>query len=95
MPECQIYAKYDPIKVEFIPWISSKELLTLILKEKTENPGTLREDDLKIIDARSQEQYDGLLRRSKHGGRIPGAINIPRKVGILFLFLLFLNIALL
>ena len=32
-----------------------------------------------IIDARDQPQFDGTVRRSKHAGRIPGAISLPRK----------------
>eukprot|EP00250_Pteridium_aquilinum_P001927 c12135_g1_i1 orf=124-1209(-) len=75
----KIYAKYEPGEVKFIPRISSKQLVTLILQEKTHSSITASEDNLKIIDARSQEQYDGFVRRSKHGGRIPGAINLPRK----------------
>ncbi|KAI5081847.1 hypothetical protein GOP47_0001590 [Adiantum capillus-veneris] len=76
----KIYTKFEPRKGDFIPWITSREVLDLILEEQAHGAGTPGEPNVRIIDARSQEQYTGFVRRSKHGGRIPGAINIHRKI---------------
>jgi thiosulfate/3-mercaptopyruvate sulfurtransferase len=35
---------------------------------------------VRLLDARDERQYSGSLRRGKHGGHIPGAVNIPREV---------------
>lgn len=37
------------------------------------------EQDVQILDVRSLEQYQGVVRRSKHAGRIPGAVSLPYK----------------
>lgn len=77
----KIYETFEPSKPKNSFVISSKELCLLLSEANDKNHGTDEEqEDLKIIDARSQEQYTGLIRRSKHGGRIPGAINIPRQL---------------
>jgi thiosulfate/3-mercaptopyruvate sulfurtransferase len=39
----------------------------------------LGNQQVRLMDARDERQYNGTLRRSKHGGHIPGAINIPRE----------------
>ncbi|XP_075265584.1 3-mercaptopyruvate sulfurtransferase-like [Convolutriloba macropyga] len=41
--------------------------------------GQVSSQEVIIIDARDQPQFDGTVRRSKHAGRIPGAISLPRK----------------
>ncbi|MCO5606929.1 hypothetical protein L7F22_061120 [Adiantum nelumboides] len=76
----KIYTKFEPRKLDFIPRITSMELFDLISKEQAHGAEAPREANVRIIDARSQGQYSGFVRRSKHGGRIPGAVNIPRKV---------------
>lgn len=30
-----------------------------------------------IVDARSHEQFTGAVRRARHGGHVPGAVNVP------------------
>jgi thiosulfate/3-mercaptopyruvate sulfurtransferase len=39
----------------------------------------LGDQQVRLLDARDGRQYNGTLRRGKHGGHIPGAINIPRE----------------
>ncbi|MCO5572532.1 hypothetical protein L7F22_026287 [Adiantum nelumboides] len=78
----KIYTKFEPRKLDFIPRITAMELLDLISKEQAHGAEAPGEANVRIIDARSQGQYSGFVRRSKHGGRIPGAVNIPRKVRV-------------
>jgi thiosulfate/3-mercaptopyruvate sulfurtransferase len=40
--------------------------------------GMLGETGIKLIDARDTGQYSGQIARGKRGGRIPGAISLPR-----------------
>lgn len=35
---------------------------------------------VRLIDARGADQYSGAMKRGPRGGRIPGAINLPREV---------------
>lgn len=39
----------------------------------------LKEAGLQILDARDAQQYSGAVRRGARGGRIPGAIHLPRE----------------
>jgi thiosulfate/3-mercaptopyruvate sulfurtransferase len=63
-----------PRRARFTPrpnplWrVTAEEILAII--------GTI---DAQIIDARDEGQYTGVIRRGKHGGHIPGAINLPRE----------------
>ncbi len=39
----------------------------------------LHKDDVTLIDARDEAQFTGAIRRATYGGRIPGAIHLPRE----------------
>jgi thiosulfate/3-mercaptopyruvate sulfurtransferase len=40
----------------------------------------LGQSDLQLVDARDEKQYRGALRRGERGGRIPGAVHLPREL---------------
>lgn len=42
----------------------------------------LGKTEVRVLDARDERQYRGDVRRGKHGGHIPGAINVPREAMI-------------
>ncbi|KAG6555719.1 hypothetical protein Mapa_002957 [Marchantia paleacea] len=73
----KVYADYSPKKLYPSLVASWKDLLSFVsgINAETESP----EEKTVIVDARDNAQYQGLIRRSKLAGRIPGAINIPRR----------------
>jgi thiosulfate/3-mercaptopyruvate sulfurtransferase len=73
--------------VESGPWHPPTDPVVFTPKPRAEQrltaeqlAGRLGEPGLHIIDARDVAQYTGTKRRGLRGGRIPGAVNLPREL---------------